>query len=97
MLGDAAGIEAGWWYASPATHVGYELVAAGMLIMAGGHDGSLARRTPRPTEPLDRNSGESRTLRQLGGQTDGLPGLERTSGATLSTRLSPDVIDGHFK
>jgi hypothetical protein len=30
---------AGSWYAWPSTHVGYELVAAGMLIMAGGHDG----------------------------------------------------------
>jgi hypothetical protein len=27
------------WYASPATHVGYEPVGAGMLIMAAGHDG----------------------------------------------------------
>jgi hypothetical protein len=24
------------WYASPATHVGHELIAAGMLILAGG-------------------------------------------------------------
>ena len=39
ILTEAAGIEAGWWYASPATHAGYELVAAGMLIMAGGHEG----------------------------------------------------------
>src|SRR5215203_7524612 len=39
ILAEAAGITAGSWYASPATHVGYELVAAGMLIMAGGHDG----------------------------------------------------------
>jgi hypothetical protein len=39
ILTEAAGIEAGLWYASPATHAGYELVAAGMLIMAGGHDG----------------------------------------------------------
>jgi hypothetical protein len=39
ILAEVAGIEAGWWYASPATHAGYELVAAGMLIMAGGHDG----------------------------------------------------------
>jgi hypothetical protein len=39
ILAEAAGIEVGWWYASPATHVGHELVAAGMLIMAGGYDG----------------------------------------------------------
>jgi hypothetical protein len=36
---EAAGITAGYWYASPATHVGYELVAAGILIMAGGGNG----------------------------------------------------------
>jgi hypothetical protein len=39
VLAEAAGITAGSWYASPATHVGYELIAAGMLIMAAGHDG----------------------------------------------------------
>jgi hypothetical protein len=39
VLAEVAGVEAGWWYASPATHAGYQLVAAGMLIMAGGHDG----------------------------------------------------------
>jgi hypothetical protein len=27
------------WYASPATHVGHELIAAGMLILAGGGHG----------------------------------------------------------
>jgi hypothetical protein len=39
ILAEAAGITAGSWYASPATHVGYELVAAGMLILAGGGRG----------------------------------------------------------
>jgi hypothetical protein len=39
ILAEVAGLEVGWWYASPATHVGYELVGAGMLIMASGHDG----------------------------------------------------------
>ena len=39
ILAEAAGIQAGSWYASPATRAGYELVAAGMLIMAAGHDG----------------------------------------------------------
>jgi uncharacterized membrane protein YkvA (DUF1232 family) len=29
-LAEAAGITAGAWYASQATHVGYELIAAGM-------------------------------------------------------------------
>jgi hypothetical protein len=39
VLAEAAGITAGSWYAWPSTHVGHELVAAGMLIMAAGHDG----------------------------------------------------------
>jgi hypothetical protein len=39
VLAEAAGITAGSWVAWPSTHMGYELVAAGMLIMAGGHDG----------------------------------------------------------
>jgi hypothetical protein len=39
VLAEAAGITAGSWYASPATHVGYELIAGGMLILAGGGQG----------------------------------------------------------
>jgi hypothetical protein len=39
ILAEVAGIEAGYCYAWPSTHAGYELVAAGRLIMAGGHDG----------------------------------------------------------
>jgi hypothetical protein len=39
VLAEAAGITAGSWYASPATHVGYELIGAGMLILAGGGHG----------------------------------------------------------
>src|SRR5215207_5990947 len=39
VLAEAAGITAGSWYASPATHVGHELIAAGMLILAGGGRG----------------------------------------------------------
>jgi hypothetical protein len=49
VLAEAAGITAGSWFASPATHVGYELVAAGMLIMAGGYDGK-----PLDYEALER-------------------------------------------
>jgi hypothetical protein len=48
-LAEAAGITAGSWYAGPATHVGYELIAAGMLIMAAGHDGK-----PLDYEELER-------------------------------------------
>jgi hypothetical protein len=40
ILAEAAGITAGPSYASPATHVGYELIGAGMLIMAGGGNGT---------------------------------------------------------
>jgi hypothetical protein len=39
VLSEAAGITVGSWYAWPSTRPGYELVAAGMLIMAAGHDG----------------------------------------------------------
>jgi hypothetical protein len=39
ILAEVAGITAGGWYASPATHVGYELIGAGMLIAAGGGRG----------------------------------------------------------
>jgi hypothetical protein len=39
VLAEAAGITAGSWYAWPSTHVGHELIAAGMLIMASGRDG----------------------------------------------------------
>jgi hypothetical protein len=35
ILAEAAGLIAGSWYASPATHAGYELIGAGMLILAG--------------------------------------------------------------
>ena len=39
ILAEAAGITAGSWCASPAAHVGYELIGAGMLILAGGGRG----------------------------------------------------------
>jgi hypothetical protein len=35
ILAEAAGITAGSWYAWPSTRVGYELIGAGMLIVAG--------------------------------------------------------------
>ena len=49
VIAEAAGVTAGSWYAWPSTHVGYELVAAGMLIMAGGHEGK-----PLDFEALER-------------------------------------------
>jgi hypothetical protein len=49
VLAEAAGITAGSWYAWPSTHVGHEVVAAGLLIMAGGHDGK-----PLDFEELER-------------------------------------------
>src|SRR5688500_17182868 len=39
VLAEAAGITAGSWCANPAAHVGHELLAAGMLILAGGGHG----------------------------------------------------------
>jgi hypothetical protein len=49
VIAEAAGITAGSWYAWPSTHVGHELVAAGLLIMARGHDGK-----PLDFEALER-------------------------------------------
>jgi hypothetical protein len=40
ILAEAAGITAGYWYAWPSTHIGHELITAGMLIMAGGGNGT---------------------------------------------------------
>jgi hypothetical protein len=56
VLAEAAGIEAGSSYAWPSTHVGYELIAAGMLIMAGGSNG-----TPLDYEGLERWSDSQKT------------------------------------
>ena len=39
ILAQAAGITAGSWYAWPSTHIGHELIGAGMLILAGGGRG----------------------------------------------------------
>jgi hypothetical protein len=39
ILAEAAGITAGSWLANPAAKVGHELIAAGMLILAGGGRG----------------------------------------------------------
>jgi hypothetical protein len=36
---EAVSITAGSWYAWPSTHVGHELIAVGMLIMAAGGSG----------------------------------------------------------
>jgi hypothetical protein len=41
VLAEAAGITAGSWNAWPSTYVGHELVAAGMLILAGDGRGLL--------------------------------------------------------
>ena len=49
ILAEAAGITAGYWYAWPSTHIGHELIAAGMLIMAGGGSG-----TPLDYDELER-------------------------------------------
>jgi hypothetical protein len=65
LLAEAAGIEVGSWFAWPSTHVGYEIVAAGMLIMAGGHDGK-----PLDSEALERWSrvGFERGMRSRKGE-----------------------------
>jgi hypothetical protein len=65
ILAEAAGITAGFWYASPATHVGYELIAAGMLIMAAGHESR-----PLDYDELDRwtRVGYEREMRSRRGE-----------------------------
>jgi hypothetical protein len=49
ILAEAAGIPLVPWYAWPSTHPSFELVAAGMLIMASGHDA-----TPMDYDELER-------------------------------------------
>jgi hypothetical protein len=38
---ECAGLLAGWWFASPNTQYGYELIAVGLLLLAGPVDGDL--------------------------------------------------------
>ena len=38
---ECAGLLAGWWFASPETQYGYELIAVGLLLLAGPVDGDL--------------------------------------------------------
>ena len=42
-----AGTMAGAWFASPATHQGHELIAAGLLLIAGPVDGDALLRAVR--------------------------------------------------
>ena len=65
ILAEAAGITAGYWYAWPSTHIGHELIAAGMLIMAGGGNG-----TPLDYDELERwtRVGFERGIRSRNGE-----------------------------
>ena len=65
ILAEAAGITAGSWYAWPSTHVGIELLVAGMLIMAGG-----GNETPPDYRELERwtRVGYERGMRSLHGE-----------------------------
>jgi hypothetical protein len=65
ILAEAAGITAGFWYANPATHIGHELIAAGMLILAG--DG---RGLPLDYDELERRTrvGYERGMRSRKGE-----------------------------
>jgi hypothetical protein len=58
ILAEAAGITAWSWYASPATHVGYELIGAGMLILAGGGRGFPLDYTNWSSGPASATSAE---------------------------------------
>ena len=44
---ECAGLIAGWWFASPATQQGHELIAVGLLLLAGPVDGDLLVRWVR--------------------------------------------------
>jgi hypothetical protein len=65
ILAEAAGITASSWCASPATHVGYELIGAGMLILAGG-----GRGLPMDYDELERwtRVGYQRGMKSLRGE-----------------------------
>jgi hypothetical protein len=41
LRAQCAGLIAGWWFASPATQHGHELIAVGLLLLAGPVDGDL--------------------------------------------------------
>ena len=41
LRAQCAGLIAGWWFASPATQQGHELIAAGLLLLAGPVDRDL--------------------------------------------------------
>jgi hypothetical protein len=72
ILAEAAGITTGSWYGSPATHVGYELIGAGMLILAGGGWGLPLERPEARHECRDTVS--SKTV-MVGGRSGGVLGL----------------------
>lgn len=44
---ETAGLIAGWWFAAPDTEQGYELIAVGLLLLAGPVDGDLLVRWVR--------------------------------------------------
>jgi hypothetical protein len=70
VLAEAAGIAAGSWYASPGTHVGYELIGAGLLVLAGG-----GRGLPLDYDELERwtRVGFERGMRSRRGSGEGRP------------------------
>ena len=41
LRAQCAGLIAGWWFASPATQQGHELIAVGLLLLAGPVDSDL--------------------------------------------------------
>ena len=65
VLAQAAGITAGSWYAWPSTHIGHELIAAGMLILAGGGRGlPLDYDELRALDPSGLRAGDAVTQRR---------------------------------
>ena len=72
ILAEATGITAGAWYAWPSTHIGHQLIAAGMLIMAGGGNG-----TPLDYDELERGG---HGLALSGGRGHAMANGERRCG-----------------
>jgi hypothetical protein len=76
VLAHAAGITAGSWYASPATHVDYELIGAGMLIKAGTAPANRSTTTSLSGGVVSASNGDGVSawgaLRSLASQSIGL-------------------------
>src|SRR5215217_6570870 len=88
ILAEAAGITAGYWYASPATHVGHELIGAGMLILAGGGQNSRSTMTSWNAGHASGSSGECGHARGSGERTNCASTVRRMACPPLASVLA---------